>query len=167
MDFYETLRARRSIRGYADRPVPPEKLQRILEAARMAPTACNLQPFKLLVAESAAARQRICEVYPQPWMRQAPLIIIALGNRESAWKRFDGTSAHVIDVSIVMEHVVLAAAAEGLGTCWICAFDQDALHESLHLAPEWEPVAITPLGFAAAEAGPFKRKPVYELTEII
>ena len=88
-----------------------------------------------------------------------------LAHPGSAWKRFDGTSAHVIDVSIAMEHLVLAAAAEGLGTCWVCAFDQKKLHGKLGLGPEWDVVALTPLGFAAVPPKPLQRKKFEELFE--
>lgn len=167
MEFYEVLRHRRSIRGYKPDPVPAEALKRILTAAQLAPTACNLQPFKFLVVTDPAVRQTICECYPQPWLAAAPVIVVALGNREKAWKRFDRSSAHPLDVAIAFEHLVLAAAAEGLGTCWICAFDAATLHRKLKLADEWDVVALTPLGTPAATPAPQKRKNLAELVETI
>jgi len=165
MEFYEVIRRRRSIRGYKSTSIPGESLSRIFEAVRLAPTACNLQPFRFLVLESVEARKQACECYTQTWLTEAPVVVVALGSRQQAWKRFDGTSAHTIDVSIALEHFVLAAAAEGLGTCWVCAFDQEHLARKLELGEEWEVVALTPLGFPAATAGEQTRKPVEEIFE--
>jgi nitroreductase len=167
MQFHEVIRKRRSIRGYQSQSVPQEKLDRVWEAVRLAPSACNFQPVRFLLVESAAARATVCECYKAPWLREAPLIVVVLGSRERAWKRVNGTSAHPIDAAIAMEHLVLAAAAEGLGTCWVCAFDQEALHARLKLPPEWEVVALTPLGYPAAEPKPLERKPVSELVQVL
>ena len=167
MEFYDVLRQRRSIRGYESTPIPQEKLDRLAEAVNLAPTACNLQPFLFQFLSAPDARQPVCECYRQTWLAEAPVIVLALGNRESAWKRVNGVSAHTIDVSIAMEHLVLAAAAEGLGTCWICAFDQEKLHRKLGLGSEWEAVALTPLGYPAVEPGSFTRKPVSEIVQFL
>ena len=165
MEFYNTLGQRRSIRGYRSDPVPPEKLERIREAVRLAPSACNRQPYRFLLAESDEARGAVCSCYRADWLAEAPLIVVALGNREEAWKRLDGTSAHPIDVAIAMEHLVLAAASEGLGTCWVCAFDQQAMHRALGLEARWDVVALTPLGVPGANPRVIQRKSVDELFE--
>jgi nitroreductase len=133
MDFYKALQRRRSVRGYAPDPVAEEALGRLFEAISLAPSACNNQPVRFLFVSNRETKQRICDCYPRPWLGQAPMIVVALGHRETAWRRFNGTSAHVIDTAIAMEHLVLAAAAEGLGTCWVCAFDQEALRQALRL----------------------------------
>ncbi len=167
MEFYEVIKQRRSIRGYVSQPVEEEKLHRIWEAVRLAPTACNLQPFRLLVVSSPEKKAAVCQCYPQEWLGQAPLIVIVLGNRNSAWKRLDGSSIHDVDAAIVMEHLVLAATAEGLGTCWICAFDQGRLHDCLGLDAEWEPVAMTPLGYSTKQPRELEHKQLDELIEVI
>ena len=167
MDFQDVVNRRYSCRGYDSRPVEEARLRRILEAVQRAPSACNRQPYKFLVVTQPELRVSIGEVYPKPWLLQAPVIIVALGHRDQAWKRLDGTSAHVIDTVIAMEHLVLAAANEGLGTCWICAFDQTALHRRLNLGSEWEAVAITPLGHPAEPGRGTGRKPVAEIVEFI
>ena len=165
MDFYDVIRKRRSIRNYQPTPIPQEALDRISEAVQLAPTACNFQPFKLLFIESAPVKKIVCDCYPRAWLAEAPLIVVALGDRETAWKRFNGTSAHTIDVSIAMEHLVLAATAENLGTCWICAFDQQQLHEKLGLEARWDVVALTPLGFPKNTPDPKVRKSIEELIQ--
>jgi len=167
MEFYETLRHRRSIRGYMPVPVPEAVLGRLAEAVSLAPSACNNQPIRFLFISHPETRARVCECYPRPWLKQAPMIVVALGHREAAWRRFNGTSAHPIDVSIALEHLVLAAAAEGLGTCWICAFDQEALRQALRLPDCWEVVAMTPLGRPAVAPDRQTRKPIGDIVERI
>ncbi len=167
MEFYNVIRKRRSIRKYLPDLVPDEVMQRILEAVKAAPTACNRQPFEFLLVQSDQARDTVCECYSVPWLREAPLIAVALGNRSQAWQRLDGTSAHTIDVAIAMEHFVLAAAAEGLGTCWVCAFDQSRLHRALELDQDWDVVALTPIGYPAETPGDVSRKPINELFRVI
>ena len=120
MEFYEVLKTRRSIRSYKSDPVPEEALRRIAEAAQCAPSACNRQPWKLVAVRNAALRKKICEVYRNPFLAQAPVILLALGNASMAWQRpGDDHSIVEIDLGIMFEHAVLAAAAEGLGSCWI------------------------------------------------
>ena len=167
MQFREVLRKRRSIRAYKVNLVPDASLSRIWEAVQLAPTACNRQPFQFLLLLSDAQKEAVYRCYQSAWLRQAPAIIVALGNREQAWKRLNGTSIHSVDTAIAMEHLVLAAAAEGLGTCWVCAFDQDLLHTELGLGPEWEVLAITPLGFPAETPAERNSKPVGELVQIL
>jgi nitroreductase len=167
MDFNEVVNRRYSCRGYEPRPVEEARLQRILAAVQKAPSACNRQPYRFLVVTQAELRASISAVYPKPWLAQAPVIVVALGQREQAWKRLDGTSAHVIDTVIAMEHLVLAAANEGLATCWICAFDQVEMHRCLALGPEWDVVAITPLGHPADPGRGTPRKPIAEIVEFI
>jgi nitroreductase len=167
MEFYDVIARRRSIRRYDPRPVPGDVLQRVWGAVAAAPTACNRQPFQFLLAQSDAAKAAVYAAYHPEWIRSAPVVAIAVGNREQAWKRSTGVSAHTIDVAIAMQHLVLAAAAEGLGTCWICAFDQQRLHRDLKLTPEWDVVALTPIGFAAETPAAITRKPVSDLFRVI
>jgi nitroreductase len=165
MNIYDSIKTRRSVRQYQGTPVPPEKLKRIWEAVRWAPSACNLQPWCFLLIKSPAMRERTRRVL-QDWVVTAPLVVVALGNREKAWRR-DGVSIHAVDVAIAMEHLVLAAAAEGLGTCWICAYHRQALQDALGIAPEWEAVAVTPLGYADDPSPRTDRKPLADIVREI
>lgn len=165
MNFYDAVKTRRSVRHYRGTPVPPEKLDRIWEAVRWAPSACNLQPWRFLLVKSAEMRERTRRVL-QDWVITAPLVVVALGNRETAWRR-DGVSIHAVDVAIAMEHLVLAAAAEGLGSCWICAYNRKALQDALDLGPEWEAVAVTPLGYADDPSPRTGRKPLADIVREI
>jgi len=165
MEFYEVIEQRRSVRAYRKDPVDEEKLKRVLNAARLAPSAANRQPLKLYVIRGEALRAKMLEAYGQQWFVDAPVIICACGRTSDAWKRSDGKSYADVDVAIAMDHLILAAAAEGLGTCWIGAFKPDKLRALLNLPKEEDPVALTPLGYPAAAAKPTKRKALDEIVE--
>ncbi len=163
MDFLELARQRRSVRAYRPEPVPPALLERLLEAARLAPTACNRQPFRLLVLETAGHQAELSRIYHRPWFVHAPLVIGIVAVLGEAWVRRDGASYHQVDAAIAMDHLILAAASVGLGTCWVAAFDRAAAVEVLGLPPDVEPVAFTPLGYPADAPGPKERRPLEDL----
>jgi nitroreductase len=163
MEFQELIRVRRSIRGYRPDPVPEEILRRVLDAGRLAPTAANKQPFQLIVVTHAATRLQLKEVYDRDWFYSAPLILVGCVEPAKAWQRADGFNAAEVDISIVMDHIVLAAANEGLGSCWICHFNEPRLKEILGIPPDVRAIAMTPLGFPAAEPRVFERKSLEEL----
>lgn len=146
MDFQELIRRRRSVRAYRPDPVDDKDLARVLEAARLAPTAVNKQPFRLVVLSSAQHGEGLARIYHRPWFVQPPWVIGVLAVTDEAWVRKDGKNHAEIDAAIVMDHIVLAATDLGLGTCWVCNFDPDAAREVLALPPGVEPVAFTPLG---------------------
>jgi len=163
MEFNELIRVRRSIRGYKPDPVPEEVLHRILEAGRLAPTAANRQPFQIIVVTHAATRSQLREVYDRDWFYTAPLILVGCVEPAKAWQRADGFNAAEVDISIVMDHVILAAANEGLGSCWICNFNEPRLKEILGIPPNVRVLAMTPLGIPAAEPRLFQRKPLEDI----
>lgn len=164
MDFSELVSARRSVRAYRPDPVEDEKLQRVLEAARLAPTACDKQPFQLVVIHTAGREQEMGCIYGAEWFAKAPIVICACAVTTEAWVRGSDSKNHGdIDVAIVMDHLILEAANVGLGTCWICAFDPTAAREILGLPEGVEPVAFTPLGYAADTPRKTYRKPIKEL----
>lgn len=165
MDFYDVVRQRHSVRSYREDPVDQEALERVLQAARLAPSAANRQPVKLYVIRDPDLRRQMLEVYGQQWFAGAPVIICACAVPGDAWQRGDGKNYADVDLAIAMEHLVLAAAAEGLGTCWIGAFKPGVLREVLCLPEDEEPVALTPLGHPAAEPKPTPRKPMDEFVE--
>jgi len=167
MEFYETVKQRRSIRGYRSEPVPAAALERIGEAVRLAPSACNRQPWLFRVLVKSELREKVCGVYTQTWLREAPAIVVALGNQDECWKRLEGTPSTDIDIGIAMEHLVLAAAAEGLGSCWICAFDRKKMADALGIMTPWSVVAITPLGYAKAAPQQLQRKSLREIFAVI
>ncbi len=164
MDFQALARARYSVRAYKPGPVAPEKLARIFEAARLAPTAANRQPFRIVVAETKGREPELRKIYGREWFVQAPLVIAVCAVPAEAWvRRADGWNSAELDAAIVMDHLILAAADEGLGTCWIAAFDPKAAREVLALPEGVIPVAFTPLGTPADAPGRKTRKPLADL----
>jgi nitroreductase len=161
MTFLELARTRCSIRGYKPDPVEPEKLAQVLEAAQMAPTAGNRQRFRLIVIHTEGREEELRRIYDRDWFVQPPLVICACRYpMDPARQRKDYTD---VDIGIVVDHLILAAAELGLGTCWIGAFDPAAAREILGLPDEVEPVVFTPLGYPAAPPRDKQRKPIDEL----
>ena len=164
MNFQELIKKRYSVRAYKPDPVEDAKLARVLEAARIAPTAANRQAFRVIVIPTKGREEDLRRVYGRDWFTQAPLVLCVCAVPSEGWvRKHDGWNAAEIDATIVMSHIVLAAAEEGLGTCWIAAFDPAAAREVLGLPPEVIPSAFTPLGYAADAAAPKKRRPLGEL----
>jgi nitroreductase len=164
MDFQKLIRARYSVRAYRTDPVEDTKLGQVLEAAQLAPTADNRQPFHLVVLKTAGRERELRRIYDKSWFVQAPLIIAACGLPSQNWvRKQDGKNLNDVDVAIVMDHLILAAADLGLGTCWIAAFDPAAARDILGLPADVEPVAFTPLGYPADQPRPKKRKSLGEL----
>ncbi|MGD8370123.1 MAG: nitroreductase family protein [Syntrophobacterales bacterium] len=163
MDFLALARQRYSVRSYKPDPVETEKLDRILEAARLAPTAVNIQPFQLIVIQTANREAELLRIYNKKWFVQPPIVICGCGFPRKNWVRKDGKNYNDVDVAIVMDHLILAATAEGLGTCWIGAFNPAAAKEILGLPATVEPIAFTPLGYANDQPPVKKRKPLPEL----
>ncbi len=164
MEFSELITKRYSVRAYRPIPVEDEKLEAVLEAARLAPTAANRQPIQIIVVRTEGREDDLKRVYKPGWLLQAPLVICVCAVHGRGWtRRQDGKSYDDVDAAIVMDHVILAATDLGLGTCWIGAFDPDAARDVLGLPEEVEPIVMTPLGYPADHAGPKQRKPLSEL----
>lgn len=163
MDFFELISARYSVRAYKPDPVPDALLEQVLEAARLAPTAANRQAFALIVLHTAGRQEELRRIYHRDWFASAPLVIAACGEPAAAWVRRDRKNYVDVDVAIAMDHLILAAAALGLGTCWVAAFDPDAAREVLRLPRTVEPIAFTPLGYPADVSRPKERKPLADL----
>src|SRR5512145_2882093 len=164
MEFFDLINKRYSVRAYRPTPVEDEKLNKVLEAARLAPTAANRQPFQIIVTHVAGKEDALGRVYHREWFTQAPLVLCICGVHRQGWVRsYDSLNATTIDTAIVMTHILLAAADLGLGTCWIGAFNPEAASDFFQLPAEVEPVALTPLGYAADNLRPKERKPLQEL----
>lgn len=164
MNFFELIQTRYSVRAYKPDPVEDDKLAQLLESARLAPTAANRQPFQLIVIHTAGREAQLRHVYHRSWFGQAPLLVCACALPAQAWyRRTDGKNYSYVDVAIVMDHLTLAATELGLGTCWVAAFDVEAAREMLQLPAEVEPVAFTPIGYAADQPELKTRKPLSEL----
>jgi len=163
MEFEKLIRARYSVRSYRRDPVPQEVLAKVLEAARLAPTAANRQAFRILVVHTAGREGELKRIYGRDWFVQGPLVIGVCILTDGCWVRADGKSYGDVDAAIVMDHLILAAADQGLGSCWIGAFDARAARQILGLPESVEPLAFTPLGYPADRPGKKKRRSVDDL----
>ena len=156
MDFFEVIKNRRSIRKYQDKSVEKEKLQKVLEAARLAPSAMNRQPYQLFVVTSKAVLAKLDSACNQRW--EAPIMIVMVSSPKEAWVRDDGEEFWKADAAIAMNQVSLAAFAEGLGTCWIAAFKENEVKEILGVASDSRIPFLSPLGYPAENKGPIKNR---------
>lgn len=146
MDFLTMAKERYSVRKYKDTPVEAEKLQKILEAGRIAPTAANLQPQRILVLQSKEALEKAKEAAR---FYDAPVLLVVCADRDSAWvRKTDGFNAYQVDASIVTDHMMLQATELGLGTLWICWFKEDVLRQQFNIPDNLVPVNLLAIGYA-------------------
>ncbi|MBO7068252.1 MAG: nitroreductase family protein [Bacteroidaceae bacterium] len=166
MNFKTLSEKRYSVRSYSGEPVEEEQLHYILECARLAPSAVNLQPWKFYVLSSQEDRSLLQQCYKRDWLSQAPLYILLTVQHDVEWVRSDGKRHGDIDVAIAAEHICLAAAELGLGSCWVCNFDAQLCHRLLNLPEEEEAVVLIPIGKAAADSK-ISEKKRKDLAEIV
>ena len=162
MDLFETVVARRSVRAYLDKPVEADKLQKMLDAARLAPSAGNRQAWKFVVVRDKALRSALANAADQAFIGKAPVVIAGV-SLEPDRAMHCGIPAGPVDCAIAMEHIALAAAALGLGTCWVGKFDQDACRKILSVPPTAKIVELMPLGYPADSPAPRARKAISEV----
>jgi len=171
VDFWDVIRGRESIRDYDPlRPVDRAVLERILDAGRIAPSAANRQPWRFLLVSSRETLAKVRKCYAKPWFNDAPHVLVVAGRPSDAWTRQDGYNSIETDLAIAMDHVILAAEREGVGACWIAAFDLAILRAALGLAPDEHVYAITPFGFPRAgfaKKGQKERKSLGELVRYL
>jgi len=147
MELKEVIEKRESVRDYEDTPVPEEKLLKVLEAARLAPSGGNRQPWKFIVAREDTKRQELARASGgQPHVGKAPVIIAAVATAPESMMMC-GVPGYAVDLAIAVDHMTLAAADEGLGTCWIGAFSQEAARDILKVPESCRIVALLTLGF--------------------
>jgi nitroreductase len=148
MSFLELAKNRYSCRNYDSRPIDQDKLQLVLEAGRIAPSAVNFQPWHFIVIQEKENLQKLHEVYHREWFRTASCVIIICGDHDQSWRRkHDGKDHCDIDVAITVDHMTLQATELGLATCWICNFDPGKTKETLNLPSNLEPLVILPVGY--------------------
>jgi nitroreductase len=152
MDFLELVEARGSVRSYDPRPVEPEKLARVLEAVRLAPSGSNRQPWRFVVVQEAETRERLVAACAnQSFIAGAPVVVAGVGLMPDRVMRC-GVPGDPVDLAIALTHLSLAAASEGLGTCWIGAFDQDAVRDVLGIPKDVRVIELMTLGYPDAAA---------------
>ncbi|MBQ8431357.1 MAG: nitroreductase family protein [Clostridia bacterium] len=154
MSFLELAKERYSVRSYQSKPIEREKMERILEAGRVAPTACNFQPQKIYVVTSEENRKKLAEICRFTF--GAPTILVIGYDRELCWKnkRMDGHPSGETDAAIVTTHMMLAAREEGIGSCWVGVFNSEEVKAALGLPPSVTVTALMPMGYPAEDAAP-------------
>jgi nitroreductase len=158
MSFLDLAKKRYSCRDFKNDPVDQDKLEYILEAGRVAPSAKNAQAWHFIVVRERENLDQICSCYKKDWLKKAPCIIIICGDHDDAWRRPDGKDHTDIDVAIAVDHMTLAAADVGLSTCWVCNFDVMKCNDFLELPSQVEPVALLPLGYSNETKDPERHK---------
>ena len=147
MEFYDLIEKRHSVRAYKNTPIDQEIIDRILYAAQIAPTAANRQAFKIIVISTKDRQETLRKIYDKHWFTEPPYVLLVCAIQNKAWVRKDGKNYADVDSAIIMDHIILAATDEGLGTCWIGNFDPEAARVLLGLPDDMEPIAFTTLGY--------------------
>jgi nitroreductase len=159
MNLLELAKERYSVRNYLNKPIEKEKLDYILETARIAPSAVNFQPWQFIILTEDEPLEKIKRTYSRNWINSIPACIIVLGDHTQGWHRSsDGKDHTDIDASIAITHITLAATEVGLGTCWVCNFDAEKCSELFKLPDNLEPIALIPIGYPERKEIPEKKR---------
>ena len=166
MTVLEAIKKRRSVRSYDPKPIPQDVMSRMCDALRFAPSACNYQPWRFVLVTDPKLKEQLVEAARgQKFIAEAPVVVVGVGFPGEAYKQMGGQGNSVeIDIAIALDHLMLAAAEEGLGTCWIGAFIEEKARKLLGEPDEAKVVAMTPLGYPKSpelihEADSSNRKP--------
>ena len=162
MDVYEAIEKRRSVRQWQARPIEAETLRRVMNAARLAPSAKNLQEWRFVVVTDADTRRDLAAAARgQDFVGQAPAVIVGCAVDTSNTMPC-GQQSYPIDLAIAMDHITLAAVAEGLGTCWVGAFYEDQVKDLLGIPDAVRVVDLMPIGYPTEAPGTPKRRKDYD-----
>jgi nitroreductase len=168
VEFSEVIAKRRSVRHFkADMEVPDEDIRAILDAAITAPTAGNIQPWRFTVVRTLDARERLVKALRQRWATAAPVVIVVSVDPRPCFARYGdrGERLYAIqDTAAAVEHMLLTAVDRGLASCWIGAFDDDAVREAIGQQAPITPVAVLPIGYSAEFSGRPARRPLSEVS---
>lgn len=168
MDVKQAIEERRSVRKYKAGAPSHQELTEVMEAARLAPTACNKQPFRLLCVTDESTLDVLRSAYEREWLKSASCMIVVIADHSQSWRRGNDGKDHAdIDAAIATDHMTLRAAELGLGTCWICNFDAAKVHRDLNLGESEEAVVLLPIGYAADEPKPKVRKSEGEMYKFL
>jgi nitroreductase len=167
MDFWETVAARHSVRRFTAEPVTDEQVQRLLETAVLAPSAGNRQPWHFVVVRDKTTREALAAAaYGQGFVAQAPVVIAVCAEPEQSAARYGDRGTHLYclqDTAAAATYILLGAAALGLGTCWVGAFDEEYAAEVLNLPARLRPVALIPVGHPVKQPRRPARRPLAEV----
>ncbi len=167
MDFFEALKRRFSVRAYQPKPIDGATLQRLLEATNSAPSAGNLQAYEIVVVRDDERKRQLAKAAVEQWfIAQAPVVLVFVANPErNSWRygRRGMELYSVQDSTIACTFAHLTAAALGLGSCWVGAFNDDAVRQVIGCPATMRPVAILPIGYPAEKPEPRERRPLSDL----
>ena len=163
MEVMDAIKKRRSVRSYLDKPVEDDKLKRVLEAGRLAPSASNRQEWRFIVVKDKEKIKKLSvAANEQTWIAEAPVVLACCAQTDGHVMTC-GQPCYPIDVAISIDHITLKAVDEGLGTCWIGAFKEDIAKEILEIPDEIRIVELLPIGYPKGEKGPSSRKSFGEI----
>ena len=163
MDFLELVKRRYSCRNFQPTSIEKEKLDYIIECVRFAPSAVNKQPWAFRIISNKEEKEKLRQCYDREWFATAPTYIMASILHDEEWVRADGKHHGNIDIAIAVEHLCLAAAEQGLGTCWVCNFDVERCTQLFNIPSNEEVAVLIPIGYAADEAKEKKRKDLKDI----
>jgi nitroreductase len=168
MDVFEAIKGRRSIRAFQNRDIPPETVDKLIDAARWAPSAGNIQPWEFIIVRKPETKRRLAEAaLEQTFIEEAPVVIVVCAdeNRSSQGYGTRGKTLYCLqDTAAATQNIHLAAYALGLGTCWVGAFREDEAKKILNIPSGVRPVAIIPVGYPAEKPQPRNRRPINQIT---
>ena len=169
MDFFKTVEERRSMRQYADKPVEEEKLHRILETANRAPSAGNLQAYRIYIVRKLEQRQALVKAsWDQQFLAEAPVVLIFCAEPARSTVKYEERGAGLYalqDATIACAYAQLAAKALDLDSVWVGAFDEAAVSGILHIPPEFRPIAMLPIGYAGKIPHPRPRRELRDMIQ--
>lgn len=163
MSILSELEGRRSIRKYKNKAIEQDKLLKVLEAARLSPSAKNRQAWRFIVVKDSKVRERLTEAIGQAFVGEAPVILVSCGTEADGIMKC-GQARYTIDLSIATSYMILEAYKQGLGTCWLGSFDENMVKEVLNIPQGVRVVAITPLGYPDESPSQRPRKELEEIT---
>jgi len=153
MELLELMKERYSVRKFKEREIEKEKLEKILEAGRVAPTACNNQPQRILVLREKESMEKMKKC--TPFTFDAPVILLICADKDKGWiRKYDGENHAKIDVSIVTTQMMLEAYNNGIGSTWVCHFDPKKIKEEFNIPHNFEPINILPIGYPNKDSMP-------------
>ncbi|WP_068471618.1 nitroreductase family protein [Saccharicrinis aurantiacus] len=163
MHFKELMKTRYSVREYHENKVTRPLLKEVINAARLAPSAANKQPWKFVVIDEDKVLNDLRDAYDRDWFKVVPCVIAVFGDHSTGWKRSYDKKDHTdIDVAIAIDHMTLMATELGLGTCWICHFKADKIKRYLKVPHQWEPIALITIGYPVDIKPPEKKRKAIE-----
>jgi nitroreductase len=163
MDFTDVIKTRRSHRKFKEDIVEDEVIERIIEAGRLAPTWSNMQGTRYVIVKNKSRIKEIANAHNQKWIENVPMLIVVCIAPNKSGKNINGLEYFTVDAAICMEHIVLAATNEGLGTCWIGLFNEDKIKEVLSIPEKVRVIALTPLGYSKYTPREQIRKPIEQI----